>query len=75
MRKLKHYLAMALAIILIVFAIQNMATVELNFLFWSFQSRRFVVIAFALLTGFLIGMLVGAYKNPDIENKDKNTPS
>lgn len=63
MKKFKHYLALALGALLLLFAVQNMGSVELNFLFWSFQSRRIVVIILAVITGLIIGMIIGAHKN------------
>jgi len=62
MEKVKYSLAMALLALLVLFAIQNMAVVELNFLFWSFHSRRFLIIVFALVIGFALGWLLGAKK-------------
>ncbi len=42
-----------------VFAVQNMANVELTFLFWTFESRRIVVIALSVITGLIIGWFFG----------------
>lgn len=42
-----------------VFALQNMAQVELKFLLWSFESRRIVVIGFSLIAGLFIGWVWG----------------
>ncbi len=58
MEKLKYPLATGLLSLLVLFILQNMAVVELNFLFWSFHSRRFFVIAFALFVGFVIGWVL-----------------
>jgi len=41
------------------FALQNMAKVELTFLFWTFESRRILVIAFSLIAGLVIGWFHG----------------
>ena len=42
-----------------IFAAQNTAQLDLDFLIWSFQSRRFVVLAATLGIGLLIGWLFG----------------
>ncbi|MCP5382555.1 MAG: LapA family protein [Kordiimonadaceae bacterium] len=52
---------------LLLFILQNMTIVEINFLFWSFQTSRFVIIAFSLLTGILIGMIISSHKKTDTE--------
>jgi uncharacterized integral membrane protein len=45
--------------LLVLFALQNLADVQLTFLFWTFHSRRFVVIGSSLLVGLAIGWLLG----------------
>ena len=62
MKNPKYTLATIAAGLLVLFAAQNMATVELNFLFWSFHSSRCIVIGFALFTGFLIGWAFGSHR-------------
>ena len=42
-----------------IFAVQNMATVELTFLLWTFESRRIVVIGLSVVTGLVIGWIIG----------------
>lgn len=59
MDKLKLTVASLLGGLLVIFAVQNMASVELTFFAWSFQSRRFVVIAVSVLVGLVIGWIVG----------------
>ena len=44
------------------FALQNMARVDLTFLFWTFEARRIVVIALSFVVGFSIGWLVKTAK-------------
>lgn len=72
MKKVKHYFALTLASLLLLFAVQNMGSVELNFLFWSFQSRRIVVIIFAVITGLIIGMIIGAHKKKETEKSSND---
>lgn len=60
MDNFKILLAAVLGGLLVLFALQNMAAVELSFLVWTFQSRRFVVIGFSLLVGLILGWTIGA---------------
>ena len=59
MHNIKIVLAVILGGLLVLFAIQNMAEVELTFIVWSFQSRRFVVIGVSVLVGLVIGWVLG----------------
>lgn len=58
--KLKIVLAVALGAILMLFALQNMARVELTVLVWTIEARRIVVIALSFLIGFAMGWLIKA---------------
>jgi len=55
MRRIVHSLLGLLALLLVIFLIQNADTVQLNFLFWSFSTRR----AFLVLLMLLIGLAAG----------------
>ncbi len=59
MDSIKITLAATLGGLIVLFALQNMAEVELSFLIWTFQSRRFVVIGISLLAGLVVGWLIG----------------
>jgi putative membrane protein len=54
-KTLRFWLAVGLGAFLALFAFQNMAPVEITVLFWTFESRRIVVIGLALITGMVIG--------------------
>jgi uncharacterized integral membrane protein len=53
------FITLLLGGLLGVFALQNMATVELTFVFWTFESRRIIVIAVSLIVGLIIGWFYG----------------
>jgi uncharacterized integral membrane protein len=55
----RTFVSVCLGGLLGAFALQNMASVELTFLFWTFESRRIVVIAASLFVGFVVGWFVG----------------
>jgi uncharacterized integral membrane protein len=46
-----------LIIAALIFAVQNFATVEIQFLFWSFALPRALMILILLGIGFIIGLL------------------
>ena len=53
------FITLLLGGLLGVFALQNMAKVELTFVFWTFESRRIIVIAVSLIVGLVIGWFYG----------------
>ena len=59
---LKLFFAAVLGALLLLFAIQNTAQVELSVLFWTFEARRIVVISLSFLVGLAIGWLLKAHR-------------
>jgi uncharacterized integral membrane protein len=55
----RHAVMFVLGTLLSTFILQNTAKVELQFLFWTFESRRVVIIGFSLIIGLVIGWLYG----------------
>lgn len=55
-----HYVTAAIAALgllaVVVFAVQNLQVVEVDFLFWSLKLSKFLVI----LSSYLLGMLTGS---------------
>jgi len=45
----------------IIFIIQNVAAVDVRFLFWSIAMSRALLIVFALVIGFVFGWIAHAY--------------
>ena len=60
--KIKLMFAAVLGALLMLLALQNMAQVDLEILFWTIHARRVVVIAFAFIVGFTIGWLVRGFR-------------
>lgn len=58
MHNIRLGLAVALGAFLGLFALQNMATVEITVLFWTIESRRIVVIGLSFGIGLAIGWIV-----------------
>lgn len=55
-------LAIIFVIIVSVFAVTNVETVEVNYLFWSGRSPLILIILFSVLMGGIITFAVGAKK-------------
>lgn len=54
-------LVLALASFAAIFIIQNVAAVDVNFLFWTISMSRSLLIIFTLAIGFLLGWLLRSY--------------
>ena len=57
MRSIKKIISLLLIIAMLIFSIQNIAAVEIQFLVWSFSIPRTLLIVILLGIGFIIGML------------------
>jgi len=60
MKKLnfKQIISLMLAALTILFILQNIAVININFLFWTFFISRSVLIFVVLLIGIAIGLLM-----------------
>ncbi len=58
----KWILIILLLIFLIIFTMQNYEVVTIQFLFWSFQTSRTIIIFVALLMGIIIGFFISFKK-------------
>lgn len=58
---IKKILAFVLTGIAVVFIIQNISVVEIQFLFWSFSLPRAIFLVLLLAIGILIGWLWHSY--------------
>ena len=63
MHSMKYYLSIAIVILLCLFIVQNTASVTIDFLFWSAEAPRslmlFVIFLLGGVTGFLLGKVPG----------------
>ncbi len=76
MERFKFGAGIVLGGCLVLFALQNLAEVELTFMVWSFQSRRFVVIGVSFLVGLTIGWLIAVRRkrhDPAKRAEEKST--
>ncbi len=60
-----------LLVVLVIFAIQNPQSVNINFLFWGFQTTAVLSILVSFVIGFLVGWLI-LWLGP---RKKKSSPS
>ncbi len=60
MKRLLLYLFALLALLLIIFLIQNAEPVRLNLLIWSFETRRAFLVLLILLIGLFCGWTLGS---------------
>ena len=58
----KWILTTLLLILLIIFTVQNYEVVSIQFLFWSFQTSRTIIIFVTLLMGIIIGFFISFKK-------------
>ena len=60
---MSYYLTLVLALagVALVFIIQNVAAVEVNFLLWTVSMSRALLILFTLAIGILIGWIMHSY--------------
>lgn len=57
-RDLKPWLGIVLLGLVVLFTVQNIATVELNFFFWSFSMPRAILVFLIFLAGVLTGWIL-----------------
>jgi len=61
MMNLKLILILILASLAVVFVAQNVAVVEIGFLFWTVTMSSALLIFFTLMTGFILGWSLHSY--------------
>ena len=54
----KLILTLVLLVLLVIFTMQNYEVVTVQFLFWSFQTSRTIIIFVTLLIGIIIGLII-----------------
>lgn len=59
LHKINMLLAAIVGGLIVLFALQNLADAEVTFLFWNFQTKRYVVVMIAAAAGLLAGLALG----------------
>ena len=62
MRKLKLVLVLFMTALTLVFIAQNWEVVPLQFLFWSFEVPRLLLVLLLLLVGFILGVIYATFR-------------
>ena len=58
----KLIILLVLSIVLVIFAVQNYEVVSIQFLFWSFQTSRAIILFGAFIIGVLVGLIAAFVK-------------
>jgi len=58
----KWIVVIILLLFLVIFTAQNHEAVKIQFLFWSFQTSRAIIIFSSLVIGFIIGAIISIKK-------------
>jgi uncharacterized integral membrane protein len=66
----KLIILLVLSILLVIFAVQNYEVVSIQFLFWSFQTSRTIVLFGAFITGVLVGLMAVLLKGKQSQKKE-----
>ena len=53
----KLIMLLVLSLLLVIFAVQNYEVVSIQFLFWSFQTSRTIILFGAFSVGVLVGLM------------------
>lgn len=59
LNKLNLILAATAGGLIVLFALQNLTDIEVTFLFWTFQTKRYFLIMVTAVLGLLIGLASG----------------
>ena len=66
----KLIILLVLSVVLVIFAVQNYEVVSIQFLFWSFQTSRAIILIGTFIIGVLVGLMVSFLKG---RQSHKNT--
>ncbi len=66
----KLIILLVLSLLLVIFAVQNYEVVSIQFLFWSFQTSRTIVLFGAFIVGVLVGLSAILVKGKQSQIKD-----
>ncbi len=70
--KIKNFVILVLAFILLMLLIQNIQYVSINFLVWKFRLPKIILLIIAATIGFVFGYFVGSSSVKKVKQKLKN---
>jgi len=62
LRKAKQFAIALVALVLVIFLIQNLEAVEFNFLGWSVSMSRAILVALVFAVGVLVGLAIDPFR-------------
>jgi len=65
----KLIILLILSLLLAVFAVQNYEVVSIQFLFWSFQTSRTIILFGSFIIGVLVGLMTALVKGKQSQIK------
>jgi lipopolysaccharide assembly protein A len=71
--KVKLLISVIIALLLVIFAVQNANEIDINFWFWSVKGSLAVVLLITFLLGIVVGMLSALPSLFRKKEKDKKT--
>ena len=72
MKDLKLLGALLLLGLLVTFSIQNAELLRVNFLFWSFEMRRALLLFVVLAVGLLLGWALHSFRSASTKEPDND---
>ncbi|MDO9548199.1 MAG: LapA family protein [Candidatus Marinimicrobia bacterium] len=70
--KFKIILSLVVAVLVVIFIVQNVAVVDIKFLFWKLSISRSLMMFFLIIVGIIIGWLL---KGASFHRKSENVES
>ena len=58
--KFSLFIALVIALLAVIFSVQNTSPVTINFLFWNFEGSLALILLITLVTGVIIGFLTSS---------------
>jgi uncharacterized integral membrane protein len=68
----KLIILLVLSLLLVIFAVQNYEVVSIQFLFWSFQTSRTIILFGAFIVGVFVGLMAVLVKGKQLPTKTIN---
>lgn len=65
MNKVKSIISIVLIILSVIFLLQNMVTVKIDFLVWTLELPRALLVVILIGIGFVIGLIASSYSKHD----------
>jgi putative membrane protein len=68
--RIRIFITLVLAILLVIFTIQNSEIVAIKLFFWKFEITEALLIIFCIIIGLLIGLLIPKKKTKPVKKEN-----